>query len=190
MDAFEKIQEYFSSYSPLSDEAKEAIIKEAEYKEYPPKTVLLSEGQVEKQLYFLNKGLVRGCFNMVDRAITLWICYEPGPFGNPESFFNETPSDIYIETVEPSQILTISYQRWHELLDQFPEIERASRMISQSNVQRLYQRIMILHYGTPEEKYKYLLENEPQIIQRTPLKFIATYLNITPETLSRIRAKI
>lgn len=95
-----------------------------------------------------------------------------------------------IETIEACQLLIVPREPWHELYDKYPEIERVSRLVSQSNVQKLYRRIKILHYSSPEEKYRYLIENEPQIIQRTPLKFIASYLNITPETLSRIRAKI
>ncbi|UKJ06454.1 Crp/Fnr family transcriptional regulator [Solitalea lacus] len=189
MSQFE-IQPYLSLFHPLSDDARKAILNVAELKEYPAKTVLLSEGSIQKNVLYLNKGLVRGYFHMEDKEVTLWICYDPDSFGDPESFFHQVPTDLTIETLEPSQVVLIPRQSWLELFDKFPEIERASRLVSQSNVQKLYRRIKVLNYSTPEEKYRYLLENEAQIIQRTPLKFIASYLNITPETLSRIRAKI
>ncbi|POY36127.1 hypothetical protein C3K47_13100 [Solitalea longa] len=181
---------YLSLFQPLSKEAQDAISNVSKFKSLPAKSTLLSEGSVEKDIFHLNKGLVRGYFHMADREVTLWINYEPSPFGNSESFFQQIPSEINIETVEPSEITYISYEAWFKLLNEYPEIERISRLISQANVQRLYRRIKILHYSTPEEKYRYLIEHEPEMIQRTPLKFIASYLNITPETLSRIRAKI
>lgn len=184
------LNNYLSNFYPVSEEARNAVLKIAEFRECPAKTILLQEGQVQKHIFYLNKGLARGFYHMADREITLWICYEPDTLGSSDSFFNQVPSDINIETIEPCQLVVLPREQWLELYDKFPEVERVSRLISQSNVQKLYRRIKILHYSSPEEKYRYLIENESQIIQRTPLKFIASYLNITPETLSRIRAKI
>ncbi len=103
------------------------------------------------------------------------------------SFFSGEPSVYNIEALEDSSILVISKQAWEELFDRVPKVERYFRILLQNNYVATQRRLVSTLCQSAEEKYQTLIKAQPDIIKRVPQHMIASYLGITPETLSRIR---
>lgn len=150
---------------------------------------LLQEGQISKHLYFLEKGCVRGFYNVDGKDITQWFGFENDFVTSFRSFITQTPSAEYIHVVEDAVLWAIDKEQLNNLLKTFTEIEKLVRIIYEQYYIRLEERYANAHFKTATELYENLLHNEPHILQRIPLGYVATYLGISQETLSRIRAK-
>ena len=105
------------------------------------------------------------------------------------SFYTQTPSEEMIETIEDCILWSISYQRLHQLYFQFPEFNWVGRLLTEHYYVLSEQRTQNLRKKTADERYRHLVTSFPDISNRVPLKSIASYLGISFETLSRLRAK-
>lgn len=146
-------------------------------------------GKICYKLAFIHSGVLR-VFNYIeDREITLWIGNENRFITDLNSFIHQTPAKWYIEAITPSQLLTISRDDHLSLLESNPKwLEFDNRLLT--NAYTILEERMFSHlYMTAEERYQKLMENEPSLFNRVPLKHIASMLNMTPETLSRLRNK-
>jgi CRP-like cAMP-binding protein len=157
----------------------------------PAHTLLLREGEVCRHLYFANTGFVRFFVLSSDgKDTTKFLTQEHELFTSHESFSSQKPSGEYIEVLEDTEFLTISYTALQLLYEDVPKWHLFIRRVVQSAsiaMERTYMDSITL---TAEQRYQLLLRNEPNIALRAPLKHIASYLGITPESLSRIRKKI
>lgn len=155
--------------------------------EIPAKTVLLNEGEISEQMYFINSGCLRLWFNKDGKDITFQFFFENQSVASIDSFINSEPSIFTIESLESTRISSISKKDFNRILEQYPSFKDVLyEMIIKrfSNYSSLFlSRIK----DSPQERYKDLLENNPEIIQRIPQHYIASYLGITPISLSRIR---
>lgn len=155
--------------------------------EVPAKTVLLAEGQVSKTMFFIEKGCVRTWINSDGKEITTQFFFEGDSVSSIESFRTNQPSLYSIETIEHCSLKTLSQQDFQQTIDTNPELrrkleERLFRRLLQS------QKLMFSFLkNTPQKRYEELLTDYPHIIQRVPQHYIASYLGITPVSLSRIR---
>lgn len=153
----------------------------------PARTVLLREGEISKKGFFVLKGCLRVSFNDKGRDITMQFFFEQQAVASIESFRTGKPSLVSIETIEPSLLYVLSRENFEFILSQSPVI-RAE--LEQHIFNRLvsYQHLFLSRIrDTPEERYRDLLFNHPGILQRVPQHYIASYLGITPVSLSRIR---
>jgi CRP-like cAMP-binding protein len=150
-------------------------------------TTLLREGEISNHVHFIRKGCLRQWFNKDGKDITFQFFFENQPVASIDSFMNNQPSLFSIESIEPSIILTIGKDTFKKLLQTYPELESGFQdFIFQrfGNYARLFlSRIK----DTPKERYEDLIKNHPEIIKRVPQHYIASYLGITPTSLSRIR---
>ncbi len=156
-------------------------------KEIASKTVLLYEGEISNNIFFIKKGCIREWFNKDGKDITFQFFFEGQPVASIDSFLNRKPSLFTIESIEPTTFLCIEKEGFEELLSLYPELEnRFNKFIFQrfSNYSQLFlSRIK----DSPQERYEDLVKNYPEIIKRVPQHYIASYLGITPISLSRIR---
>lgn len=158
-----------------------------ERKEVAAKTVLLEEGKISKTMFFIEEGCLRTWVNNDGDEITTQFFFEGDMISSFESFRTNQPSLYSIESIEPCILQTISRTDFQYVLDDSPEIK--DRMEEQL-YKRLFQaQQLFLSYlkNNPEQRYKELLKKHPIIIQRIPQHYIASYLGITPVSLSRIR---
>ena len=157
---------------------------------YPAKTVLLKEGDIARSLFFIKKGCLREGFTEGGREITFQFFFEGERVASFESFMMSRPSEMFIETIEPTTVNILKKKDFDFLIKKFPVLkEQFVRVI----VMRFthYAKLFRSHItNNPKQRYLELLNNEPRIIQRVPLQYIASYLGITPVSLSRIRSKI
>ncbi|MGN6542297.1 MAG: Crp/Fnr family transcriptional regulator [Ginsengibacter sp.] len=155
------------------------------------KQYLLQEGDVCRYTAFVEKGMLR-TFTVDEKGNEpiLQFSMEGWWIADLYSFLTEEPSMYNIEALEECELLLITKENWEILLAKVPAFERYFRLLIQNNLIATQRRLMSSLSESAEEKYTKLINNFPGCIQRVPQHMIASYLGITPETLSRIRAQM
>lgn len=151
---------------------------------------LVTHGNRCRHLYFLQQGALRGYYTLEGKEITHWFGFENDFVTSFHSFITGQPAVESIQLLQGSILWNISREKLNELLDRFPEIERLVRIIYENYYIRLEERFINSQFKSASERYQNLLEQAPHIVERVPLGYIASYLGISQETLSRIRSRI
>lgn len=151
------------------------------------KTTLLKEGEVSRTMYFIEKGCLRTWVNNNGKEITTQFFFEGDSVSSIESFRTNQPSLYSIESLEPCILQMISQKDFQFIVKNLPEV----RMEMEEHLFRRLFQIQQLFYSylknSPQKRYEELIEQHPEIIQRVPQHYIASYLGITSVSLSRIR---
>jgi CRP-like cAMP-binding protein len=155
--------------------------------EVPAKTTLLEEGKVSKTMFFIEKGCLRTWVNSNGKEITNQFFFEGDKISSIESFLSGQPSLYSIESLEPCVLQTISKKDFHNILEQSPEIEKEMQEHLFKRLLQGQKTFFSFIKNTPQQRYQELLREHPEIIQRVPQHYIASYLGITSVSLSRIR---
>lgn len=187
---YETLFKYLEEKSGLTLTAEEQALIASKFrpKHLRKKQYLLQEGDVARYSGFIVKGAARmfsvdekGHEHIVRFAVETWW------IGDLESFNQLTPSRYHIEMLEDTDLLLISNQQHQELIDQSPVFARTVNIQNNRTHAATQKRIHAAISMTAEERYEDFLKTHPQFIQRFPQNMIASYLGISPETLSRIR---
>ncbi len=157
--------------------------------EVPQKQFVLKEGQVAQKMYFIEKGCVRGYYLKEGQEVNSWFMKEGDFVISIVSFYAKSPSEEIIETLEESLLWSISRQNLERLYLQYPAFNLVGRLLTEKYYVLSEQRTQNLRKKTADERYRNLVASFPDISNRVPLKYIASYLGISSETLSRLRAK-
>lgn len=180
-----------STYARFSETDIAIIKSKFTQHKFKQKEYILEEGQVSTHLHFIAIGLVRIFYVKDGKEITSYLSSDNGFVSSYSSFINQSKSYEYIQCLEKSQTLAITYKDMQELYETVPQWERIGRFFSEQNVLCLADRLLKLQSIPAKEKYlEFLKTSSEKIVQRTPLIHIASYLGITPESLSRIRSEI
>jgi len=156
----------------------------------PKGSFLLREGATCHHLYFIESGAVRGFYNIEGREVTHWFGFEKDFVTSFHSFITQQPSVENVQLMEGSQLWSISYEKLQALMKDYHEIERVVRKAYETYYIRLEERFVNAHFKTATERYSDLIRQNPHFVERVSLGAIASYLGISPETLSRIRARV
>jgi len=178
---------YFEKINPLTEEAKLAIEKVSSVITIKKNKDLQPIDHTCRTIYFITRGVARIYYFKDDNDITESFAFENQIIARVESLFTGKPSKKAIQVLENSEFIGIQSTPLFKLYDQFPDIERLFRKIFESAYVDTVNRIESMQFHTAEERYNALLKEAPNIVQRIPLKHIASYLGITQVTLSRIR---
>ncbi len=155
---------------------------------YAKGDIILKEGDTCKYIYFISKGLVRQFYFKNGREVTEYLTYENNIVMCIESLFKQQPTRLQIEALET----TILYG--------LPRVELEQASVKNVNIEILYRKILeesliisqihadLVRFETAQERYRRLMQLQPELFLRAPLVYIASYLQMTPETLSRVRA--
>lgn len=152
--------------------------------------MILKEGQVSKNIYFIKAGLIRGFKWKKSKEVTMWIMKEGDIIISPVSFLEQTPSEEAIIALEKCEVWGISYEELQNIYKEFRDFNLHGRVITEKYYIRNAKWQSFLSRSTAKEKYLLLLQNDPELIKRVPSKYLASYINVTPETLSKIRSEI
>lgn len=158
-----------------------------EIREYEKKAKVTQEGEIERYLNIVARGLVRKYLPVKGGEQTIQLAVEGHIIHSELSFFYRTPSNSIVETIEPTVFLSISYDSLEQLYEQCPRIERLGRLI----VTDLFVK-KDLHYfdqlrKSTRERFLDYVRDHSHMLQRVPQKYLASYLNIKPETFSRLK---
>ncbi len=140
-------------------------------------------------LYFIEKGLIRGYYFDDGKEITNWFAQEQEFATCFYSFIASKPSFEILQCIEDCELIALNCASLQNLYKQFPETERIGRVITENYYIKLEERILSLQFKTAKERYQKLQNTKSSLLQRASLGQIASYLGITQETLSRIRAE-
>jgi CRP-like cAMP-binding protein len=180
---------FISKYMILSEDEKKAIVDLAIFKDFKKGTVLLKEGDISNDYYFVIKGCLR-CYYMVDGEEKTTAFYTESESFAPLSSVNKTPSDQYVACVEDSLITVANSDMEKIIFEKFPRFETLCRMLSEELLAKNQSAFDNFKHASPEQRYLNLVENRPDLLQRIPLHQLASYLGMKPESLSRIRKRI
>ncbi|NBA84644.1 cyclic nucleotide-binding domain-containing protein [Emticicia sp. CRIBPO] len=169
----------------FEDTLRNSIVREI----IPKKQLVLKEGQTAHHMYFVEQGCLRGYYLREGNEINSWFMKEGDFVISIISFYTQMPTEEMIETLEDCVLWSISYDQLNELYFQYPEFNQVGRLLTERYYVLSEQRTQNLRKKTADERYRHLVTSFPDISNRVPLKFIASYLGISFETLSRLRAK-
>ena len=161
--------------------------------EVPAKTILLKEGEVSRKAFTIEKGCLRVWFNSNGKDLTCRFAFENEIVSGAESFIKTIPSLFTVESIEPCVLYWIHKQDLDKILDEIHEIPAFRKEYMNAVYDRQWhymKQFLSFIRDTPAQRYQNLMKENPQIIQRVPQHFIASYLGITPVSLSRIRSKL
>ncbi len=159
-------------------------------KQFPKKTVLVSAGAIVREVYFVVGGCLRLYYEKDGTDISAYFFTEGQFAGAYDSFITHTPSPHFVETLESSHVLSLSFEALQRLYEQVPATNEFVRKVIEHRFVDLHQLFTAFILDSPEERYQQLLTHRPDLLQRVPQHHLATYLGITPISLSRIRKRI
>ena len=153
--------------------------------------VFIEEGTFYNKFFYVKKGLVRGYYNTDDgEEKTIFFRWEKEFGADPESYFNHKPSKLTWCAMEETEIFEINFQKFEELSKRNVGLLKVRIMASKKLLNRMYERLESFILYTPEERFQHLLETRPDLCERIPDKYLASFLGITPVSLSRIKKRL
>ena len=180
-------RELARKYSTMTHDELDILEGILEPVKYGKGEMILAEGEVYRGISYIEKGLVRQFYNKNGKEVTEHLGVDHTIFMCIESLFKEEPSRLQVEALEATLVYIL------------PKSKLEAAAIRNVNIQMLYRKILeesliqsqvhadLMRFETAPNKYKRLCELSPQVVLRAPLTYIASYLQMTPETLSRIR---
>jgi CRP-like cAMP-binding protein len=156
-------------------------------REIPAKTVIVREGTVSTHVYIIKKGCLRQWFNKDGKDITFQFFFEGQPVACIESFLSREPSLFTLESIESSIVISISKDDFDDLNRLFPQMKDEFHDYLYQRFRNYAKLFLSRIKDTPRERYADLIKTNPEIVQRIPQHYIASYLGISPVSLSRIR---
>jgi len=168
------------------DELKE-LLSYCEIRQVEKRTILVKEGEVDNYLNMVVKGLVMKYVRVKKNDMILQLATEGHVIDSEISFLTRTPSLVFVETLEPTIMVSLTYDKMEQALDKFPQGERLGRLIVTGmyvkKEESRYHRLL----RSPRERFLDYLNAHPHMLQRVPQKYLASYLNLKPETFSRMK---
>ncbi len=189
---FSQINKSISRYVAFTKEELEIFNSLSEYKKVPKKTIMLREGEMCDFEAFVLKGCVRKYYiDPNGLEVILQFAIEDSWVSDISfSIYEDKPSHIFIETMEDCEFLSFTPEAKEELFAKAPRFERAFRILLQRNLATTQNRLFNAISKTALEKYVEFLEQYPTLPQRVAQHYIASYLGISAEFLSKTRAKL
>lgn len=186
--------QFIASFGVLSSCEVNAVLAAFDVKIYEKNTLLLSIGDISTQLIFVEYGLVQEFSTLAQEAqedtmITRWFISEGHFHYVVHSFLDHLPSASGIEVLEKAKIWSIKKQDLEALYDSYPSLHILSKLMMERVLKKYESYIAVLRKSA-EERLEWFYRNQPQLANRIPQKYVASYLNITPTHLSRIRRKL
>ncbi|MGO4911243.1 Crp/Fnr family transcriptional regulator [Leeuwenhoekiella sp. W20_SRS_FM14] len=151
---------------------------------------ILKQEEICRDLFYIQSGFAREYYFKKGKDVTEWFAGTESFCFSIESYFNNTPSNLIIEALEPSKVIFLSKEGLMGLSKNNIEISRLATTFFSYSLIASQRRMESIHFQSAKERYLYLIEQQPKILQKVPLSHIASFLGITQETLSRIRSKI
>jgi CRP-like cAMP-binding protein len=184
------LQETIQSRTNITEADMTLVFQLAHFKPFEKGEFLTEDGKVENYLYFIVEGVTRSFFFKEDQNISLDFHFTGQFVSVYESFLDRTPAQHALEALTQVSTMRIQHADLNKLYAQSPKFEQVARIFTEELFKKTSERVKGLLSQSATERYVHLLNAYPEYVQNIPLKYLASYLNIKPESLSRIRKKL
>ena len=183
----DKVYQYFNRFVVINRDEFDQLLPYFEIREFAKKEQIVKLGEVDKYFNIILKGLVRKYTVVGKKDVTLQLSVEGQMIHSEISFNTQTPSETIVEAIEPAMLFSMSYENLNKVYERMPKIERLGRLvITDMFIKKDYRDFSQLK-KTTRERFLDFMYTHPDMLQRVPQKYIASYLNIKPETFSRLK---
>ena len=188
MESVRPLHDYLNKFVKLTDEEFEQIfLPRIRLRKFGKKEILVRAGEVENHINFIIKGLIRKYYRKGSEEFNTQLSYEGHIIHCQESFHSRTPSEYFMEAIEASVVASFTYDDLEKIFGQSIKMEHLGRMvITQTMVLKDKWRMQLVKL-TARERFLDFVTRNPELMQRVPQKYLASYLNIKPETFSRFK---
>jgi CRP-like cAMP-binding protein len=179
---------YLNKFIPLTEQDfNQQLFPYIELRRFGKKQIVTQLGDVENYLNFVITGLVRKYYVNEDHEVNTQISHEGHIIHAQESFHSRQPSEYFVETIEPSLFISISYEDLEAIYARDVRLERLGRMVITFTMVQKDRWQMQMIKQSPRERFLNFVERHPDLLRRVPQKHLASFLNIQPETFSRFK---
>jgi len=183
------VLQYLHSIQPLPEGLAGYLRQIIKRKELSRKEYLLKEGQVCRHIHFIEKGLLR-CYYIKDGGeVSSWFMKEKDVCIAVESYYGQEPSLENIQALEDTVVYSVTYEELDRIYRNFPAFNYTGRILTERYYRLSEQRSKSMRMQRSHERYDWLMDRYPELMQRVPAKYIASYLGITEVTLSVVKGR-
>ena len=189
MEHLKSLLDFLHSVYPLSEELKNHLIKTVKIKEIQKKKFLLKAGHVSNIICFIQKGLLR-CFQVNDREeVSTWFMKEGDVIISVSSFYEQKISNEYIQALEDTILCYLSYSELMHIYKEYIGFNYNGRTLTEKYHTQWVEYTDAMRRKNARDRYFWMVNKFPELIQRVPSKYLASYLNMNEVTLSRIKGR-
>jgi Cyclic nucleotide-binding domain. len=187
-ECYDHLLAYLQRFHAIDRSTLDQLIPFLEIRRFDKKKTLVGQGEIDQYLNIVIRGLVRKYIPQSKKGeVTLQLATE-GHFVQSEiSFHHRVPSDVVIETLEPTTLVSIQYHQLKQAYDTIPSMEQLGEAVIMQMFIKKDARYFEQLNKTTRERFLEYIQNHPHMLQRVPQKILASYLNIKPETFSRLK---
>jgi CRP/FNR family transcriptional regulator, anaerobic regulatory protein len=185
-----KIIQSIKSIASLNEAEEKAFLSILEVKLFKKKEFLLQEGKICNKITFVNNGIMRLFYNVEGVENTIQFFFGDSWYTDYASFLTGKPTIENLQALEESEVVQVKKEDLYKLYDSMPIFEKVGRIFAENAYLSISQLNQMKTNEEPELRYITLLKTRPELVQQVPQHYIASYLGIKPETLSRIRKRI
>jgi CRP-like cAMP-binding protein len=181
--------DFMRSLYPISQELQDYLRENAHFLKVKKNKIILKTGEICSNYYFLLKGIMRAYIVYDGKEVTIWINPENEIITSVKSMKSQVPVVESIQALEDCEVMVMTYDTVRYMYENFMEMNIIGRIILEDYYSDSEERSIISRIPSAEKKYEHFLNTRPELLNRLPLKYVASYLGITEETLSRLRRK-
>jgi len=187
----QQLLDNIAKHVSLTPEEQERVLAFTEIQTYKPKTLLLKEGEVCINSFFVTKGILRS-YNIDENGVEHVVSFAcPGWWiADMYSFLSQRPGQLYIEVNEEAEVILLSKENRDTLFAEVPKMERFFRILIENSLVANQQRLIDNMSFTAEARYDKFSKKYPDLIHCLPQKQIASYIGVTPEFFSKMKARL
>lgn len=188
---FINLRKHFEETDHFTDDEFNKLISHLTPVTLKKKDFFVMQGEYCRYLAFVNSGCMRAYYtDNKGEEFTIYFAFPNWWIGDKTSFYSGTPSRFSVQALEDTEIFRADKTHWEMALDTIPVFEKWYRVKTRKSYEATQQKIIDAQTETAQERYLKLVKNAPEIVQRIPQHYIASYLGIKPQSLSRIRKNI
>jgi CRP-like cAMP-binding protein len=184
-----ELRKFISEYVQLPDEVMDDILSKFRKKTIKKNEYVLQEGEICKDLIFVQNGCLRLYYIQEDVEVSVWFALKHSSAIEIYSFISETPTNYFLQAIEATEILYLPKESLNKLYEVQPKMQEMMRKFWEDVILHLLERFTALQRDSAEQRYLDLLD-KPELLQSIPQKYLASFIGVTPTSLSRIKKNI
>lgn len=185
------ILDNLSKHITLTPQEQELFLSKTETRKYKAKTILLNAGEVCKNSYFVNSGVLRS-FNINDNIVEHVMSFACSGWwiSDMYSLLSQKPGNLFIEVIEDAEVVLLPKENQEQLYHDIPKLEHFFRILTENALVANQQRVMDNLSLSAEDRFEKFSQKYPSLMQKVPQKQIASFIGVTPEFFSKMKAKL